>query len=1200
MRRCCTTLVAHSLCWLVLLCAASAQTTEKPDLSKQPTLYVVGYAHLDTEWRWEYPQVINEYLRKTMEDNFALFDKYPHYVFNFSGANRYRFMKEYYPADFVRLKKYVDSGRWFPAGSSMEEGDVNTPSAETIIRQILYGNDWFRREFGKASAEYMLPDCFGFPSSLPTILAHSGVKGFSTQKLVWGSSADAGGPESREKTPEGTPFNVGVWVGPDGESVLAGLNPGSYSGGIDADLSQPLPAAPPNIALEEIRKKFQPLRQKVHQLENANLPLDPKDVQEYYDLRAQERSLAKVQSDRDGDRYQDDWVARVEQNGKVSGVYADYHYYGTGDIGGTPDEDSVKRLEAVVTKGLASFPPQDGDGSYVDGQPHPEWPSVKAGVGPVHVVSANAEQMFLDITPAEAAGLPRYTGEMELTNHSAGSLTSEAYQKRWLRKEELLADAAEKSSIAAEWLGARPYPLQRLNDAWTLVMGGHFHDIAAGTATPKAYEFAWNDNVIALNQFAGVLNNASEAVAAALDTQAKGVPIVIFNPLNIAREEVVEASIDFPGSMPSALHVVGPDGKEASAQVSNGKVLFVARVPSVGYAVYDVQRGAVAGLASALQVSENSLENQYYRAKLNQDGDVFSIFDKSLGRELLAGPARLAISYDNPEQWPAWNMDWDQEQAAPKAYVSGPAKIRVTESGPARVAVEVSRETAGSRFVQTIRLSSGDAGKRVEFENAIDWNTRESNLKATFPLAASNRTATYNWDIGTIHRPTAEPKKFEVPSHQWIDLTDMTGAFGATILTDCKNGSDKPNDNTIRLTLIRTPGTRGGYTDQGTQDIGHHEFIYGVAGHGGDWRQSGSDWQGQRLNDPLIAFQTSPHAGALGREFSLLKVSSPRIRLLALKKAEQGDEIIVRLAELDGKPQADVKVSFAVPIASAREVNGQEQPVGAAAVSGGVLVTSFTAYQPRTFALRLAAPPAKVAGVRSAPVSLKYDVAVASNDGTHTTTGFDGKGNALPAEMLPAQITFNDVQFRLAPTTLASTANAAFNAIVARGQTLELPSGRYNRVYVLAASAEGDQKASFKTGSKNVDLTIQDWGGFIGQWDDRQWIAKDIPIEGQPGKTEHDDYAEMTGVKSGYIKRADLAWYCTHHHNAAGENVPYGYSYLFAYPIDLQPGAKTMQLPDNNKIRILAISVSEENPEVKPVQPLYDVLPSPLSSSTAP
>ena len=63
---------------------------------------------------------------------------------------------------------------------------------------------------------------------------------------------------------------------------------------------------------------------------------------------------------------------------------------------------------------------------------------------------------------------------MELTNHSAGSLTSQAYQKRWIRKEELLADAAEKSSVAAEWLGARPYPLERLNDAWTLAMGGAF------------------------------------------------------------------------------------------------------------------------------------------------------------------------------------------------------------------------------------------------------------------------------------------------------------------------------------------------------------------------------------------------------------------------------------------------------------------------------------------------------------------------------------------------------------------------------------------------------------------------------------------------------------------------------------------------------------------------------------------------------
>jgi alpha-mannosidase len=1158
--------------------AAQVQANEKPDLGKQPTLYVVGYAHLDTEWRWEYPQVIDEYLRKTMQDNFSLFEKYPHYIFNFSGANRYRLMKEYFPADFARLQKYVAEGRWFPAGSSMEEGDVNTPSGEAIIRQVLYGNDWFRSEFGKASAEYMLPDCFGFPSSLPTILAHSGVKGFSTQKLVWGSSADGGGLESLERTPEGTPFNVGVWVGPDGASVLAALNPGSYNGNIDTDLSAPLPTAPDNPALVELDKNIADIRARRQRTKPQEQPSSRSDAEELNSLRRERDALAKEQAESDLQAYQGDWAARVERNGKVSGLFTDYHYYGIGDTGGAPREDSVKRLEAIVTKSSVELPIPNGP----TGRAPTELQEVKVGDGPVHVISATADQMFLNITPSEASNLPRYTGEMELTNHSAGSLTSQAYQKRWIRHQELLADAAEKSSIAAEWLGARTYPLQRLNDAWTLAMGAHFHDLAAGTATPRSYEFAWNDDVIALNQFADVLNNAVEGVAAALDTETKGIPLIIFNPLNIPREDVVEATVDFPNGIPKLVRVTGPNGKEVPAQISGDKVIFVASVRSVGYAVYDVQPeygGAIP--SSSLRVSKEGLENAYYRVRLNQDGDVASIFDKQSSRELLSAPARLAISYDSPAQWPAWNMDWEQEQAAPREYVSGSSQIRIIEDGPARVALQVTRDTAGSRFVQTISLSAGDGGKRVEFENVIDWKTRESNLKATFPLTANNVMATYNWDIGTIERPTAEPKKFEVPSHQWIDLTDISGEYGATVLTDSKNGSDKPNDHTLRLSLLRTPGVRGGYPDQATQDIGHHEFVYGFAGHSADWRTSQTDWQGQRLNAPLIAFATSKHEGFLGHSFSLLRVNNPRIRVLAVKKAELSDEVIVRMVELDGKPQADVKLSFASPIASAREVNGQEQPVGPATVVDGALVTSFGGYQPRTFALHLTGPPDTVDRGKSAPAALTYTLATSSNDGDRTSVGFDGMGGALPAEMLPSEIIFNDVRFQL-----ASAQAGAPNAVVAKGQTVNLPSGHYNRLYLLAGSANGDQKATFETGGNKVELNIQDWGGFIGQWDNRQWGS---------GDPAHGKYGEMTGLTPGFIKRANLAWYASHHHDAAGRNVDYAYSYLFGYVIDLPPGAKTVTLPSNENIRILAISVADENPEVKPAHPLYDELPSEAS-----
>ncbi len=283
-----------------------------------------------------------------------------------------------------------------------------------------------------------------------------------------------------------------------------------------------------------------------------------------------------------------------------------------------------------------------------------------------------------------------------------------------------------------------------------------------------------------------------------------------------------------------------------------------------------------------------------------------------LGKELLSAPIRLAISTDRPKQWPAWNMDFDQEQAAPRAYVGGPAQIRIKENGPARVSIEVSRKAEDSKFVQTISLSAGDAGNRVEFENAIDWKTLAANLKAAFPLSASNENATYNWDVGTIQRPTENERQFEVASHRWIDLTDQSGSYGATILTDCKNGSDKLDDHTIRLTLMRSPGlqptTNGrppAYSDQANQDWGHHEFVFGLAGHAGDWRQAQTDWQGYRLNDPLIAFESPKHAGALGKTFSLLRINNPRIRVMALKKAEMSDEVILRMVELDGKPRPE-------------------------------------------------------------------------------------------------------------------------------------------------------------------------------------------------------------------------------------------------------------------------------------------------------
>ncbi len=1072
--------------------AKAAEPSSKP--SPQNKLYVVGYAHLDTQWRWSYPQVIAEFLRHTMEDNFALFDKYPDYIFNFTGANRYLMMKQYYPEDFARLKKYVAAGRWFPAGSSMEEGDVNMPSGEAIIRQVLYGNEFFRKEFGKQSAEFMLPDCFGFQASLPSLLAHCGLKGFSTQKLTWGSAV-------------GIPFNVGVWEGPDGRSIVAALNPGSYTSAIDRDLS--------------------------HDAE---------------------------------------WQKRIEEDGKQSGVYVDYHYYGTGDRGGAPKESSIQWLEKSVN-----------------------------GDGPVKVISATSEQMFVDLTPQQIAKLPRYKGDLLLTNHSAGSLTSEAYIKRWNRKNELLADAAERSSVAADWLGTALYPRQKLADAWTLVLGAHFHDTMAGTALPKTYEYSWNNEVLALNQFAAVTQDAAGAVIAQMDTRGNGVSIVVFNPLSLPRQDVAEATVTFPDTPPEMVEVVGPDGKEVPAQIleRNGnqlKILFLATAPSVGFAAYDVRPTVNKPTASELEATDKHwtldnmqfdqylLENFRFRVELNADGDIASIFDKTNQHEVLAKPAQLAFLHEKPKQYPAWNMDWEDRSKPPYAVVSGPVKVRIAENGPVRVAFEVERESQGSKFVQQIRLASGGAGDRVEIASTIDWQTRGSSLEAVFPLGVSNPMATYESQSAAVQRGNNNPKKFEVPQQQWFDVTNTDGHYGVAVLNDCKYGSDKPDDKTVRLTLLYTPGVSNDYQDQATQDIGRHEMVYALAPHVGSWQQGGVPWTAQRVNQPLMTFQCAAHPGRLGTSFSLLQVNDDRVAVAAIKKAEDSDEIIVRLKELDGQDADDVHIKFVTPVKSAREVDGQERTIAPAKLQAGEIVTEMTPFLLRAFAVTLDRPMIDLSPPLCQVVPLDYDLDAVSSHQNLTDGAFDNEGHTYAAETLPDTITSEGIKFKLGPIE-----DGKNNALVCRAQTIQLPPGT-DRVYMLAAAVDGDPQATFRLGTNTEQRTIQNWTGYIGQWDTRLW-------QGVVPELTYQWSNRFAGLTPGFIKRDTVAWFSALRHDPQKGNEYYRFAYLFKYELPAN-GASNLVLPDDPHIRIFAVTaVKNPHDDAQAARPLYDTLADHVANS---
>ncbi|HEX5220262.1 MAG TPA: glycoside hydrolase family 38 C-terminal domain-containing protein [Verrucomicrobiae bacterium] len=1059
-----------------LFCAATALAAAhgagSPDLSRERVLYTIGYTHLDTQWRWVYPITIREYLTNTVYQNGKLFEKYPNYLFNWTGAYRYQLMKEYHPADYEKVRGWVAQGRWFPCGNSWDECDVNVPSTESIIRQILHGHHYFKREFGTESIEFMLPDCFGFPASLPSILAHCGLRGFSTQKLRWGSAV-------------GIPFNVGIWEGLDGQGVIAALNTGDYN--------------------ESIK---------------TNLSVDPY------------------------------WEKRLDENGRKSGVLADYQFHGVGDQGGGPREESVIWLE----KSLAT-------------------------TGAVRVISAKADQMFRDITDEQMKHLPRYQGDLLLTEHSAGCLSSQAYMKRWNRANELLADAAERASVAAHLLGGATYPREKLKRAWQLVLAGQMHDILPGTSLPLAYQYSWNDQVIAMNSFASVLQDAVGAVARALDTQVEGLPLVIYNPLSIERDDVVEAEVEWDSM--EGVQVVDGKGRAVPTQVlsqSNGlaRILFVARVPSIGFAVYGVKATKGKERKSSLRVTERELENARYRVTLNDGGDIASVFDKSLKKELLQSPARLEFRREVPQAWPAWNMDWQDRTNAPMGYVDGPAQIRIVENGPVRVALEVQRSARGSDFVQTIRLALG--GERVEIANRIAWQTTNASLKATFPLTVSNPRATYNWGLGKIQRGNNDPKKYEVPSHQWLDLTDENSKAGVSILSGHKYGSDKPSDDVLRLTLLYSPGVRTNvaYREQATQDWGRHEFVYGLTSHKGDWRAGNTDWQAARQDQPLLAFRTTRHAGQLGRSFSLLQVNSDAVAVRAVKLAENSDQVIVRLQELDGQQPVKATLTSAARIESAVAVNGVERELAKLSSGASKLSLEFKPFQLRSVALDMQ-PLAMLQPPTSTPVALPFNLDVFSWNTNRADGKCDNSGVTMPAEMIGDRVTTEGITFNI-----GSRMDGQMNAVSCDGQKVTLPETKFDRVYVLATAVHGDSEGEFAVDGRAVNLRVSDWSGYLGSWDNRVFEGGRVFVFGYSVNNP------VTSIAPGFIKRDPLAWFCSHRHFPQRDE-EYRYSYLFKYRLDVPNGAKTLTLPKNNRIRVLAVSVAQnDNDKTVPAQPLYD------------
>ncbi len=164
--------------------------------------------------------------------------------------------------------------------------------------------------------------------------------------------------------------------------------------------------------------------------------------------------------------------------------------------------------------------------------------------------------------------------------------------------------------------------------------------------------------------------------------------------------------------------------------------LFQTDLPPVGAAVYSIRQAKTNIKDSELVVHKDYLENNYFKVAIDANGDISSIFDKRIGKELLEKPIQLEFGENFPDIKPAWRIYWKDIKKPARSVAANPSSIKIVEDGPIRVAVEVVRENEGSKIIQRIRLSAGADGSRVEMANLIDWKSRGALLKAAFHLTA--------------------------------------------------------------------------------------------------------------------------------------------------------------------------------------------------------------------------------------------------------------------------------------------------------------------------------------------------------------------------------------------------------------------------------------------------------------------------------
>ena len=588
------------------------------------------------------------------------------------------------------------------------------------------------------------------------------------------------------------------------------------------------------------------------------------------------------------------WKERVQKDG----IYSRLMPFGWGDGGGGPTRDHLEY--SLRQKNLEGAP------------------RVKLE-GPL--------EYFRDL---EKHGVPdaRYVGELYYQCHR-GTYTTQARTKRGNRKGELALREAEMWSVAASALEGFKFPAERMETNWRKLLLNQFHDILPGSSIARVYVEAEQSHKELIADASALAADAQAALTGKADA------ITAFNSLNWPRTELVP--------LPDGVQCVkGAAGEPLAVQKIGPAYYAEAAIPSCGWtSIRNCPEPCTPPAGDKVTATPELLENDLLRVTFNARGEITSIFDKAVGTEIAAGVCnRLRMYKDLPSKYDAWDID--SMYTLSPVELPEPATVKVVSAGMLAGVLQVKRKINNSTLTQTITLRRGK--RRIDFATTVNWRERHKMLKVAFPVNIHASEAVHEIQFGHLRRPNHASRpfdadRFEVCNHKWSALVEE--GRGAAVLNDCKYGLNVV-DNSINLTLLRSPTAPDEHADQGVQ-----EFTYAFYAWNGSLAKSDVVKEAYELNCPV-----SVAAGA--REAaSLLATDAPNIVIEAVKPAgDKSGDVIVRLYEAKRTATCCV-LSSSLAIASAHAADMIENPQRPLKVAALGINLDFRPFEIKTVRFKL-------------------------------------------------------------------------------------------------------------------------------------------------------------------------------------------------------------------------------------------------------